>query len=163
MEPDRTLPTVALQLIDLRRNLATIQRNADGIDDASALLSPWEGGSHFNWLVGHMTQSRCHLLRVMGGDAPWSAERAARYSAGTDPAGPDDAEPFAELLAALEATEAPLAEALTALTPADLDRTPHGGRVAVRVSLDFLVWHDSYHSGQSAIYRRLAGLDRTSP
>lgn len=163
MAPDPTLPTVALQLTDLRRNLATVQRNADGVDDAAALLSPWDGGSHFNWLVGHLIQSRCHLLRVMGHDAPWSAERSARYSAGTAAAGPDDAEPFAELLAALEATDAPLAEALAALTPADLERTPPDGRVAVRVSLDFLVWHDSYHAGQSAIYRRLAGLDRTSP
>jgi uncharacterized damage-inducible protein DinB len=163
MEQPRTLPTVELQLTDLRRNLWVVQRNAEGLDDAQALVNSWEGGSHFAWLVGHMTHSRCDILRAMGLDAPWSIDRGEPYRAGSTPARPGEAEPFAELLEALAATQAPLETALATLTEAERERELTPGRSSVGQRIDFMVWHDSYHSGQSALYRRIAGLERTGP
>jgi hypothetical protein len=156
-------PAVELQLNDLRRNLWVVQRNAEDLSNAQALMAAWEGGSHFAWLVGHMTHSRCDLLRAVRHDAPWSIERGEPYRAGSTPGRPGDAEPFAELLDALAATQPLLEAALSTLTEADRERERAPGRGSVGKSVDFLIWHDSYHSGQSALYRRIAGFERTGP
>lgn len=163
MEQVGTLPIVGVHLTVMKRNLGVVQQNAAGLSDGQALTTLWEGGSHFNWMVGHLTHSRCGLLRNLGQEAPWSIERGEGYGAGSTPLSAAEAEPFEELLAAYASTQVPLESAFEGLTAADLEREQAPGRGTVGRRLEFMVWHESYHSGQSSLYRRLAGLDRIIP
>lgn len=163
MEQVGTLPIIEQYLTIMKRNLGVVQQNAEGLSGRQALTTLWEGGSHFNWLVGHLTHSRCGLLRILGHEAPWSGERGERYGFGSTPPSATEAEPFEALLAAYASTQVPLEAAFEGLTAADLERALASGRGTVGGRLEFLVWHESYHSGQSSLYRRVAGLDRVIP
>lgn len=163
MEQVRILPAVEGHLTVLKRNLTVVQQNAAGLSDQQALIALWQGGSHFNWLIGHLTNSRCSLLRALGHEAPWSEERGERYRGGSIAASASEAEPFADLLAAYASCQPPLEAALQGVSEADLERERAPGRGSVGRFLDFMVWHESYHCGQSTLYRRAAGLDRVGP
>jgi len=112
------------------------------------------------FLVAHLTDSRHHLLRVVGGDAE-------------NPVAPyvDGARSMAEvkelpapplLMAGWDAVARALLDQLAALDAAALDapapqRMP-GADPTILGTIGFLAQHDSYHLGQLAFVRRLYGL-----
>lgn len=163
MEQIAAPPVIEIYRTVSKRNQALVQENAAGLSQAQSLTPLWSGGSHFNWLVGHLTHSRCNLLRALGHDAPWSRERGARYEAGSLAPDEAEAESFETLLADFASTQASLEAALSQVTEADLERPRASGRGSVGRLLEFLVWHESYHCGQSTLYRRALGFDRVTP
>ena len=154
-------PIIAAHLKVLERNFKLIVGNLEGVTHEQSLIPFMAESSHFNWLLGHLTHSRNGILRLLGADAPWSPERGEPYGIRSTPGSPQDAEPFEQLVAAYTATQPLIEAALQGASEADLER--EAGTSTVGARLEFLVWHESYHSGQTTIYRRLAGLDRTLP
>lgn len=68
---------------------------------------------------------------------------------------------LSELLTGLDRSQELLQAALAGATPAQLAE-PSGMRDNSKLEwLEFLTWHDTYHTGQTAVYRRLAGLAGT--
>jgi hypothetical protein len=63
----------------------------------------------------------------------------------------------------LDATHRSLRAAVAALTPADLDVIPAGGKVRTVAVVTGIAAHDVYHAGQIQLLKRLARADRGEP
>ena len=148
----------------LTRNLGVIRRNLEGLTHEDSLKTLRPGGSHLNWLLAHLVASRDSMLRSLAGETDaetvWSQEVGARYGRGSSPSSPEDAPSLTELIAALVRSQELLDAALAAATPEAL-AAPRGGRFTVGGWVEFLTWHESYHTGQTSLYRQLAGLEGT--
>ena len=147
-------------LVDLlRRNDYVIARNADGMSHQDSLQQLADGGSNLNWLLGHMTASRDVCTRLLGAEPAWEKEHARQYGRGSSISDASDAEPLEELLAAVTDSGERLRQALTGASEDALSRpNPRNAEEHVLDAIFFLVWHDTYHAGQTALYRRLAGF-----
>ena len=140
----------------LERNLQLLLRMVDGMSDAQADVALSEGGSTMRWLLGHIVAYRDAMLRLLDGQSVWDEATAAPFKRGTAAAG---GPALSDLLEALRTQGARLT---TAFDAADADTL---ARPSQRASLgnlggeiEFGVWHDTYHMGQAALYRRAAGL-----
>ena len=133
-----------------------VTENVDGLTDAQALIPLYEGGSHFNWLLGHMVAYRDGMLEMLGAERVRTAEEDKRYAYGSSPEDSTDARPLAEQVAAFRLANERLLAALDSLTEEQLAQPRGDGTVGSR--LDFGLWHDAYHSGQAILYRRAVGL-----
>lgn len=157
-EPATTAPDpiLAAHLAHLQRNRGLVVRGVRDVPDEAALRPTREGGSHLNWLVGHLVFCRDEILRALGEEGVWAEDAKERYGWGSSPASPEEARPLEELAGALDATQERLDAALAAATPERL--AAERGRSTVGAWVAFMVWHDTYHTGQVALYRQLAGL-----
>lgn len=143
----------------LERNLAVVQRMADGISQQQSLMQPLDGGSSFNWLLGHMVVSRDQILGLLGGEALAVPEVLQRYARGSRPPVGEDAVPFERLLELFAAQGTALEAAIANVDAATLEAARATGSSSVGEFVGFLVWHEAYHTGQAVFYRRAAGLD----
>lgn len=136
-----------------------VSKNTEGLTHDQSLLRIGEGGSNLNWLIGHMTASRNKLIRLLEGEQTWDSEQMARYDRGSQVGAAEDAEQLPDLLGALAQAGERLAQTIRAADAASLERPdPRNASQTVLDATNFLVWHDTYHAGQTALYRRLAGL-----
>lgn len=144
---------------DLRRNHGLMLRSLDGFTHDSSLVRAGDGGSNANWLVGHLVDNRDNMLRQLGAETTWDRDHGRRYARGSRLPEGDDIEPLDSLAAALEQSQARLEAALEAASPEHLaERSGIGERNRLS-AVEFLAWHETYHLGQLAVYRRLVGLD----
>jgi uncharacterized damage-inducible protein DinB len=151
--PDEARALLAHLSTVLRRNGGLLRRVTADVDDAAARQALVPGGSHLAWLLAHLVVSRDGMLRRCGGEAVWDERAWQRFGRGSDVA--VDTPTIAVALAALEAQEARLLEAFAAIAAGA------GADAAPPIDLDtveFLVWHETYHMGQALLYRRAAGL-----
>ena len=141
----------------LERNLQILERMADGMDDAAADHAPVTGGSTLRWLLGHLLAYRDQMLRRLGAEPVWDEATAAPFKKGSQAAG---GPALADMVAALR-TQAPrLAAAFEGADAAALaEPSTRASLGTLGAELEFFVWHDTYHIGQAALYRRAAGLD----
>ncbi len=141
----------------LERNLGVVKRNLADMTEAQSLIPFTEGGSNFNWLLHHLIVYRDVMLRALGHEGLWSEDMRQDYGKGSS-AMVEQAKPIAELVATLEASQARLEQALQASTAEQWAAVRPDGRSTADF-IEFLIWHESYHAGQTSIYRRMAGLD----
>jgi uncharacterized damage-inducible protein DinB len=139
----------------LERNRALLARIADGVDPVAARTPLVPDGSHLQWMLGHLVASRDGVLTAVGAERVWSDERAAPFDFGSV-AGDTPDEPMTDLLAALATQQERIAVSFAGLDD-DALAGPHG-RATLGESLEFMVWHETYHLGQATLYRRGAGL-----
>jgi hypothetical protein len=154
-------------MIDItRRNYGVLQAQIKGLTHADSLLQPPFRGNCLNWVLGHITQSRDRMLRVMGQPGVWTAEQIVRYERDAPPVLEDgpDVVPFEQILADLTTMHDCLMETLEGMSQDDLDA--EGIEVikgappwSVAAWLDFLLWHETYHVGQTEYLRQLAGVN----
>lgn len=155
---DDTNPLVTALVATLRRNVGVIARNTEGILQESSLLSVADGSSTLNWLIGHIVVHRDDMLKVLNSETTWDAQRGEKYQRGSAVPVGDEVEQLSALLLGLDRSQELLEAALNGVTEAELDE-PAGRRGDSKLEwLEFLTWHDTYHTGQTAVYRRLAGL-----
>lgn len=138
--------------------------NLDGITHEESLVGPEKGGNCLNWVVGHMVTAYNHLLDGIGGEGVWDAERQALYDRGSKPITAERAVPVAELAADFAAAHDRVVERIAALTPEELASpapySPVGNPEETIASLiGLLVFHQSYHAGQTGILRRVIGRE----
>lgn len=147
-------------LVDLlRRNDYVIENNAEGLSHEDSLKRLGEGGSNLNWLLGHITAGRGVCIKLLGAEPVFTSERARVYKRGSSIPAAADAEPLADLLSAATEAGDRLRQALEKASADQLSRpNPRDAGERVLDAIYFLVWHDTYHAGQTALYRRLAGL-----
>lgn len=157
MTPTDLAATLVLQL---RYTHGVVNRNLDGLDEDQARALPPEGGSSANWVLGHLVHARNGMLAMLGRGPVLDPDVAEAYARGSRPG----AEPaaLADLLAAFDAAQEPLLEALPAAGADVLDRpAPFSPRndpdETVGSLLAGLLFHEAYHAGQLGVLRRRAG------
>jgi uncharacterized damage-inducible protein DinB len=144
----------------LRLNTVLFRNCLDGLTDEQAAQRPSGATNNAAFVAAHLTNSRFHLLNVLG--VP-EKDPLAPYLDGRQSI--DDLARLPPLSAIHEAwTNAArlLRDRLAALTSAELD-APSTARFplsdgTVMATLTFLVQHDSYHLGQLSLLRKYCGL-----
>jgi hypothetical protein len=138
-------------------NMRVITRLTQGLSQADSLLVPSFGGNCMNWVLGHVTSTRNHVLALLDQEPVWDEETATRYRTGADPITGEcaGAVPLERMLADLADSTARIASALRARTADDM--AANRQEAAIGQSLLGLYWHEAYHIGQLELFRRLAG------
>jgi uncharacterized damage-inducible protein DinB len=147
----------------LERNLGIIKAQTEGLSHADSLLQLPFRGNCLNWVLGHITDNRNTMLRLLGEESILSEAHAARYGYGSEPVcgDGDDILTLEQLLAAMEQSQSTLAARLETITPEELAREEQSflGTTTLGQLIFFLFWHESYHVGQPEYLRQLAGKD----
>jgi hypothetical protein len=146
-----------------------IRVNIDGLTHDDSLIQPRPDGNCLNWVIGHLLIMDQRLLRVLGQAPVMPISDLARYDRGSRPIRePADAIEFDTLAAALAESDLRVDAGFTALPPERLTApapfSPNGDPAeTVGSLLSLLAFHQSYHSGQTGILRRLAGKEGAIP
>lgn len=142
----------------LNMSASALGLNLEGITDDEALRQPEPGGNCLNWVAGHILASREGMLAQLGEERVWDPELAARYTRGSAPVSSADDAPvtLTRIRQDLEQSKARFIAGLDRLTPADLEALVKGDQTLAD-RLAFLLFHETYHVGQSGLLRRLIG------
>lgn len=144
-------------------NLHVIKANTDGLTHDESLRSPEPGGNCLNWVLGHILASRGGILKLLGVEGTLSDEQAEPYRRGAEPLSESSrVMPIEEILTGLDHTQEMILSGLDSLDEAAMARvipeSPFGrDQETVASLLTGLVFHESYHVGQTGLLRRLAG------
>ncbi len=145
------------------RNQWVIDEQTKGLSHADSLIQPTSRGNCLNYVLGHMIANRETILTLLDLALVMTPEQNARYGYGSDPVLEDglDVIPLEELLAMVKHSGEILAEAIATLSAEDLAREIKRGEGVTTVGqrVEFYVWHDTYHVGQTEYLRQLAGTD----
>ncbi len=143
------------------RNTYVVKAQAEGLTHEESLLQhPF--GNCLNWVLGHIVTSRDELLGVLG-EPPAAGAIVTRYKRGSEPisAAGEAAVPLADLLTLLDQSQARIEETLSCMDAATLARRSEDderGRTIGQRAF-FLYFHETYHVGQTELFRQLAGRD----
>ncbi|MHB9031739.1 MAG: DinB family protein [Anaerolineae bacterium] len=145
------------------RNLSVILRQTAGLSQADSLLQPAMRGNCLNWVLGHILSHRSILLEALGGQGIFTTAQHERYGYGSEPiCGPGSGIiPLEELLDMLRLSQERLSQALMQVSDQVLaeERELGSGRMTCDQLILFLLWHESYHTGQTEYLRQLAGVN----
>lgn len=146
------------------RNQRVIHAQADGLTHEQSLTQTEFNVNCFNWVLGHIVDSRSRLLVAFGRDQVMPDATGIRYRRESEPVTEDgpDVVPFDELLAMLDETQSALDEMLESATDEwladEIEVTED--RTESRLSqLMFVYFHDTYHTGQTDLLRQMSGYD----
>ena len=138
-----------------------IKRNLEGISDEEALLHPTPGGNSANWVLGHVVATRSGLLKNLGEQPLLDDETREQYRRGSDGNVPNPL-PLAKLFDAFDRSQSLLVSKLKSIPEAKLAEkspfsSPAGPDASLAEALAAMVFHESYHSGQLGLLRRVCG------
>lgn len=140
-----------------------LKTNTAEISHEESLIQPQGGGNCLNWVVGHIVATRNHVLGLLGKEPIWPAEKAERYRRGGEPitAEEDAVIPFDEMLADFDTSHEAIVAGLGEISDEELDvLVPWFGQDQPKaVALAGLVFHETYHLGQTGLLRRLVGRE----
>jgi uncharacterized damage-inducible protein DinB len=155
MDP-RLAPLAAI----LRLNTRLVLNCFDGMDEEQARIRAAERTNHAAFLFAHLIDTRHFVLRMIGGNAENPVAATLDGARGIDEV--RSLPSLRSLSVSWSEISAMLDERFRALDGSILDApSPQGFPIddaTVLGALAFLVQHDSYHVGQIAMLRRVAGL-----
>jgi uncharacterized damage-inducible protein DinB len=129
------------------------------LSEEALLASPGAGSTCMLWNFGHITNTRCGLLQLLGVDHPrfhndLFGRGASHADSGKYPAANIVAAAFDEVAVKLQSRfETLTADELSAPCPRDF---PIGDK-SIAGAVAFLAFHESYHAGQMAYLRKWLG------
>jgi len=162
--------STAMSVQDTLRDLAgkvryTVDVNTKGISHADSLKQPQPAGNCSNWVLGHLLVIYTKTIPMLGEQSVIGMDRLGHYDRGSAPiidAG--DAIVFDELLAAWNTScdrfDAGLSRVSDEMLLQPVADSPTGNPNETVHSLLFtLMFHQTYHSGQLGLLRRVAGME----
>jgi DinB family protein len=162
-----TEPTGGVDSIRYQASLVhqVVRRNVEGISHEESLLQPEPGGNCLNWVVGHLVWAYAGALPLVRQSSTLDQQRLAQYARGGPPlTDPARAVRFDELLAewdeASRRMDAGLADFPTEALGQPAPGSPTGNpRETIGSLLATIMFHQAYHTGQTAVLRRLVGRE----
>jgi len=138
-----------------------IKRNLEGISDEESLTHPSPAGNSPNWVLGHIVATRSGLLKNLGETPLLDDAAIQQYRRGSDGNVPAPL-PLVKLFEALDKSQMMLVSKLKAIPEAKLAEkspfgSPAGPDASLAEALAAMVFHESYHSGQLGVLRRVCG------
>lgn len=132
-------------------------RNLEGVTHEESLIEPRPAGNSLNWVLGHIVATRNRLLPMLGAQAVWSPEQAFFYS-GRDEVQWTTANAFHidAIKTDLARSQQQLMSVLDVIPTATLNAPTESGQPLAE-AVGFFYFHESYHSGQVALLRRIVG------
>lgn len=142
------------------RNATLAKMQSEGLTQEDSLRQQPMQGNCLNWVLGHIAINRDQVLELLG-EPPLMGEAGARYRRESEPltAGDEGILPLDDLLSRIDRAQERITAALSQADEATLARQAPGGRRprTVGQALFFLYFHESYHIGQTELFRQLAG------
>lgn len=143
------------------RTTNIVNRQAEGLSHVDSLLQLPVRGNCFNWVLGHIVESRDKILAMYDHEVVLSADEVALYCRGSDPiTDGETAVSFERLLSDFNRQYEIIVASFSATDVEkfnEIINEKHGFSFGDRIS--FLHWHETYHTGQFEILRQLAGVD----
>lgn len=165
MSTDSFSSPTALDVLRRQAHLVdrVVRLNLEDLTHEESLAAPSRAGNCFNWVLGHLLSTYEDVLPLLG-QKPVTAEGDLdRYARG-EPALEDgtealDLERLEELWSAVAAR---IDEGLSELPPEHLDRPApfspgNDPEETLGSLLTVVLFHQSYHAGQTGLLRRVAG------
>ena len=129
------------------------------------MQTPQEGGNCINWVLGHILATRNGILQILGEEPILPEDKARLYQRGSTPL-IDSGEiiPLEELLVLPQSSHNIMLKKLQQSDPALLSKPAPFSPLdkpgeTVGSLLAGLIFHESYHSGQTGILRRILGKE----
>lgn len=147
----------------LERNFGIINAQLAGVTHDESLIQPPFNSNCLNWVMGHIVQNRNKMLQLLDLPTVCTSEQCERYAYNSAPiTGGHDAFPLEQMKADLAVSNTRLVEALKSFTPEML--ALRGKEVITGLPeftigwmMNFLIWHETYHTGQTDILRQASG------
>ena len=144
------------------RNVSIVKMQTEGLTQKDSLLQLPAHGNCLNWVVGHVAVSRDSILETLG-EPPEMGSYGVRYKRGSDPVTRADEGTLTleELLNWLDRSQERIATTLSKMDEAALAReyTIGDQKTTVGQRAFFLYFHETYHIGQTELFRQLAGKE----
>ena len=144
------------------RNVGVIKMQTDGLTHEDSMLQLPFHGNCLNWVLGHIASNRDGVLETLG-ESPLMVAYGVRYKRGSDPVTRADEGTMTleELLNWLDRSQERIAIALSKMDESALAREYASGdrKTTVGQRVFFLYFHETYHVGQTELFRQLAGND----
>ena len=139
----------------------TAALNLNGLTPEQSLAQPSPGGNCANWILGHLMNVHNGVMSLVGEKPVWESGQLER--AGTEPiTGPAKAIDWNIMRDRFLGSKDRCLAAISALSDEALaESVPHpfGGTCSRAELLNILAFHQTYHTGQLALCRRIAGLE----
>lgn len=143
------------------RNTSIIKMQTEGLTNEDSMRQ-LPHGNCLNWVLGHIAINRDNVLQLLG-EPPFMGSAGERYKRDSEPLTHVDQGtlPMQELLTWLDHSQERIASALSKLAETDLAREITTGerKSTVGQRVFFLYFHETYHVGQTELFRQLAGKD----
>jgi len=143
------------------RNVGIIKMQTEGLTDEDC-MRPLPHGNCLNWVLGHIAATRDSIIETLG-EPPLMDVYGIRYKRGSDPVtqGNEGTMTLEELLTWLNRSQERIAAALSKMDETSLAReyTIGDQKTTVGQRAFFLYFHETYHVGQTELFRQLAGKD----
>ena len=147
-----------------KRNLWVIKRQVDGLTHEDTLIQLPFRGNCLNFVLGHMAASRILLLQDIEIEQDFITQtEIERYVMEADPITGDgeDVLKLERIMEILEKTQEIIDSKIPELTlermAVKINKRDWESTVGERI--EFLGWHEAYHTGQTEYLRQLAGTD----
>lgn len=149
-----------VQIID-----EALRRNVEGLTHEDSLMQPNPDGNCLNWVVGHLLWAYNYNLPVLGQEPVMEEENLKRYARGMAPIKePGEALNFEKLIKVWAKTTE---RWITGLEQLDFDELNQSAKrhsddetnESIRDRINGVLFHQSYHVGQTGLLRRLTGKD----
>ena len=137
-------------LIVFKASHMVLNQNLKDITHAESLVAPAQGGNSINWILGHIIISRDDVRELLGLDKLYG-EDMKMYHRGAENVDPGELVEFSRLLEMYNSGESALEEKLKST---DLRDDNEKYRMVT-----FLAFHESYHTGQTGLLRRIIGKE----
>ena len=160
---DAATPGLAALRQQVRMVQLVVHRNVEGLTHQESLVQPEPGGNCLNWIVGHLAWTYAGAVRLVDQQTELDQAALDRYARGGEPVTePGQARDFGQLLAAFDEGTERFAAGLDTLPAEALGQpapnSPTGDpNETVGSLLATILFHQSYHAGQTGVLRRLTG------
>jgi hypothetical protein len=140
-----------------------VRINVDGITHQESLVQPEPGGNCLNWIMGHLVWAYTGALPLVRETPKRSQDSLSQYARGGPPlTDASRAVNFEELLALWDDCTKRMDEGLARFPVETLSqpapRSPTGNpNETIGSLLATVMFHQAYHTGQTAVLRRLIG------
>jgi len=142
------------------RNTNIIKSQAKDLTHKDSLIQPPFHGNCLNWVLGHLVANHDDILVALGEPRLFEG-RLDRYKRESEPLTHEDKGTirFEELVEWFERGQIKISEALDHADDEFLSREIQSGdrRASVIQRVFFLYFHETYHVGQTELFRQLAG------
>jgi hypothetical protein len=144
------------------RNVNIVKMQTEGLTQEDSLRQIPLHGNCLNWVLGHIAVSRDDVLETLG-EPPVMDAYGVRYKRGSDPVKQADEGTLTleELLNWLDRSQERIATTLSKMDETALAREYTSGdrKTTVGQRAFFQYFHETYHVGQTELFRQLAGKD----
>jgi uncharacterized damage-inducible protein DinB len=147
-------------LIDtIRLNAVIINRQLRRLTHDETLIQPPFQANCMNWVLGHVLTGRDGILDMLQLPKVLSAEELEIYNRGSSALTSSNlASPLDSLKARLEQSLGQIATAIENMPQENLQvNVDFGGKGPLGGEIAFLLWHETYHTGQLELLRQVAG------